>query len=608
MSKKLLIFVIVLVSLALGGIIYVQLYYIKNAYAQNEVHFDEKVNAALNDLVDKLEQNETVEIIHEELSNKRKRVKPKKEINTKYDIFVEPSIEVAEDIAYIIKPIEADSIVLLEDSLVQTLIVTDSISKSVVSWTTSTEQEIVVLGENGTKSTSRSYIRFKDKNKRKNKSKDKRVSSFSYSSGDNAVVVGSNDHELIQNNIFIDDDGNKRTSYVYEVGNNETIRIERKFIEEKAHNIKRVIEKMVTETDASFNIYRKELKYDLVDSLLGSSLEQNGVKIPYEYSVFSDKKGTKKLPQTHTFDSTTTDKKYNANLFPNDVIPKKDKLVIYFPERQSHLLKSLSFLLPSSLVFSIIIIIAFAISIMMVIKQKKISDIKTDFINNMTHEFKTPIATISLAADTIVNPKVIADQSKVNHFIRIIKDENKRMNLQVERILQMSLLDKSELDLNCVRADLHQLLQKAVDNIQMQVGELKGRIELNFQAKESNFYIDEIHFTNVVNNLLDNALKYSSKHPQITISTSDSSKGMIVSVEDNGIGMSKEAQTKIFDKFFRVTKGNIHNVKGFGLGLSYVKAIVEAHDGQITVKSEPGKGSRFDILLQQNKNGNGRAG
>jgi two-component system phosphate regulon sensor histidine kinase PhoR len=354
---------------------------------------------------------------------------------------------------------------------------------------------------------------------------------------------------------------------------------------------------MVTETDASFNIYRKRLKYELVDSLLNGSLKQNGVEIPYEYSVFSEKKENEELPKTSTFDSTTTNKKYETRLFPNDIIPKKDKLVIYFPERQGHLVKSLSLLLPSSLAFSLIIIIAFAISIMMVIKQKKISDIKTDFINNMTHEFKTPIATISLAADTIINPKVIGDQSRINHFIGIIKDENKRMNLQVERILQMSLLDKSELDLNKVPTSLHLLIQKAVDSIQMQVSELKGKIELNLNASEDIFEVDEIHFTNVVNNLLDNALKYSNETPQISITSNQNSNGIIISVEDNGIGMSKEAQARIFDKFFRVTKGNIHNVKGFGLGLSYVKAIIEAHGGQISVKSELGKGSRFDILL-----------
>jgi len=595
MSKKLLIFVIVLVSIALGGIIYVQLYYIKNAYDQNETHFDEKVNAALNDLVDKLEQKETVDIIHEELSSPKKKVRPIRKPKSDVDIFVrEP---------------QRDSVVLVEinDSLVHTLIIADTIYKSGNSWTT-TAEEVIVVGENKTRKNKQSYYRVKEKNKTKGKDKGKTVSSYTWSSDDNTIITGTNDHHLIQDNIFIDDNGNKRASYVYEVGNNETIRIERKFIDEKAHSIKRVIEKMVTETDANFNFYRKKLKYELVDSLLGSSLKQNGVEIPYEYSVFSEKRGIEKLPKTRSFDSTTFDKTYETNLFPNDIIPKKDKLVIYFPERKSHLVKSLSFLLPSSLIFSLIIIIAFAISIMMVIKQKKISDIKSDFINNMTHEFKTPIATISLAADTIVNAKVIGDQSRINHFISIIKDENKRMNMQVERILQMSLLDKSELDLKLVKTNLHDHLKKAVDNIQMQVNELKGKIELNLNANESNFDIDEIHFTNVVNNLLDNALKYSAGIPEITISTNQTGAGFVISIEDNGIGLSKEAQSKIFDKFFRVTKGNIHNIKGFGLGLSYVKAIVEAHGGQIIVKSELGKGSRFDILLPQKKNGNGRTG
>jgi two-component system, OmpR family, phosphate regulon sensor histidine kinase PhoR len=599
MSRKLLIVVIVLVSFALGGIIYVQLYYIKNAYAQNELHFDEKVNAALNDLTDKLEQKETVDIIHKELGHRIRQSKPIKKTGIKVEVAANPLKKTYKSSNFILKPPKSDSIVFLavNDSLVHTLIVTDSINKSGISWTT-TKEDIVIVGKNKTKKIEKSHTI--SKGKKKDKDKRKTVSSYAWSSSDDNVVVVSNDtNQLLQNNIFIDDEGFKRENFVYKSGNNETIRIERKFIDEKANKIKTVIEKMVTETDADFNIYRKRLKYELIDSLLNSSLKQNGVKIPYEYSVFSEKNAVEELPKTAAFNASTTNKKYETRLFPNDIIPKKDKLVVYFPERQSHLVKSLSFLLPSSLIFSLIIIVAFAISIMMVLKQKKISDIKSDFINNMTHEFKTPIATISLAADTIVNPKVIGDQSRINHFIGIIKDENKRMNLQVERILQMSLLDKSELDLNKVPTNLHQLLQKAVANIQMQFNELKGGIELHLNAQEYDFELDEIHFTNVINNLLDNALKYTNGNPKIIITTQQTDKGVLVSVEDNGIGMSKEAQSKIFDRFFRVTKGNIHNIKGFGLGLSYVKAIVEAHGGQISVKSEVGKGSRFDIRLMR---------
>ncbi len=611
MSRRLLIFVIVLVSIALGGIIYVQLYYIKNAYAQNELHFDEKVNAALNDLVDKLEQKETVDIIHEELNSRKRRskTKPVRRLNSDVEVVTgTPRIYKVSD--FVLTQPGNDSLLFVNfnDSLFHTLVVSDTILKSGVSWTALSKEEVIVLENNRTNRIERSYVKYKGKAKQKEKEKRKTVSSYSWSSTNDSLLLGSDEYNLVQNNIFVDDEGNRRTTYTYRVGNDETIRIERKFIDQKANQIKTVLEKMVTETDANFNSYRKKLKYELIDSLLNSSLKQNGVEIPYEYSVFSEKKGNEKLPKTFAFDSTTTNKKYETSLFPNDIIPKKDKLVIYFPERQSHLVKSLSLLLPSSLAFSLIIIIAFAISIMMVIKQKKISDIKTDFINNMTHEFKTPIATISLAADTIVNPKVIGDQSRINHFIRIIKDENKRMNLQVERILQMSLLDKSELDLNKIPTNLHQLIQKAVDNIQMQAGELKGKIELNLNAHEDRFEVDEIHFTNVINNLLDNALKYSNGTPQIAITSNQTSNGIIISVEDNGIGMSKEVQSKIFDKFFRVTKGNIHNIKGFGLGLSYVKAIIEAHAGQISVKSELGKGSRFDISLPKKKSGNGRNG
>lgn len=575
MSKKLLIFVIVLVSFALTGIIYVQLYYIKNAYAQNELRFDQKVNMALSDLVDKLEQNETFEIIHKELKGN----------------FI-PSQSQKQHINYSVSTPKLDSVIFIElsDSLVEDLIFIESSVVKNKTWNTS-NNSVVVIGD---KKPEEVNVKVKSKSKSKWKRKGK---NSNYEVESETWVINA-DTSLI--------DRTASSNYYFQPNEKQTVSVERHVIDEKALQIKRVIRKMVTESDANFNDYRKKLKYELVDSLLRSSLKQNDLDLVYNYSVFSENNIQNKLPHSNEFDAASENKKYEADLFPNDIIPKHDKLVIYFPGRQGHLLKSLSFLLPSSLVFSLIIIIAFAISIMMVVRQKKISDIKSDFINNMTHEFKTPIATISLAADTVINPKVINDQGKIGHFISIIKEENTRMNLQVERILQMSLLDKRELDLNLSQIDLHQLLQKSVQNINMQLLNKEAKIKANFNATQSIFDVDEIHFTNVVNNLLDNALKYSKEALQIIISTEQTDQGIILSVEDNGIGMTKEAQTKIFDKFYRVTKGNIHNVKGFGLGLSYVKAIVEAHGGKIHVKSELNVGSRFDIFIPQKRNGNGK--
>lgn len=566
MSKKLLVFVVVLVGLALGGIVLVQMYYIKNAYNQNAINFDQKVETALSDLVDKLEQTETVEIIHEQLRNQplNKRSPNKFKYNYTYSNTprgISDSIFIVE-----FKEPALEELILAESKFnIQMNIELD-------------DEDIVFFGENknGKWKSERKTTQKKPKTRNK----------------DNGLI------ECEEFTILEKDSGGDYVIITVDNGHEKVVKVERKKIDKKAHRIKTVIDKMVTEKDVEFNEYRKQLKFGLIDSLLDISLLDNSIMIPYEYSVISNDTSETKLPSSKKFNKYTDVKKYETRLFPGDIIPKNEKLVILFPEREDHLLKSLSLLLPSSLLFSLIIIVAFAISIRMMLKQKKISDIKSDFINNMTHEFKTPIATISLAADTVVNPKIINDKEKIQHFVRIIKEENKRMNTQVERVLQMSLLDKSDFELNRTELDVHHLIQNVLNNLNVQLNKKNAKVNLSLNSEKSTLFIDEIHFTNVVNNLIDNALKYSNGSPVLTIATELVNAEIKISIKDNGIGMNKEAQSKVFDKFYRVTTGNIHNIKGFGLGLSYVKAIINAHEGRIILDSEPGKGSRFDIFMK----------
>jgi signal transduction histidine kinase len=250
-----------------------------------------------------------------------------------------------------------------------------------------------------------------------------------------------------------------------------------------------------------------------------------------------------------------------------------------------------------SFLFTLIIIIAFAYTILIIFKQKKLSEIKSDFINNMTHEFKTPIATISLAVDSINNPKVYDNKDKVQYYTGIIKEENNRMNQQVEQVLNMSLLDKVDVTLHLEMTNVHELIQNAVEKINLQVEQKNGFILEELEASKHIILADPVHISNIIFNLLDNANKYSPEHPQIVISTKNSDKGIRIFVEDKGIGMSKETQKKIFEKFYRVPSGNLHEVRGFGLGLSYVKKLVEAHHGTISVQSELKAGSKFEIFL-----------
>ena len=271
--------------------------------------------------------------------------------------------------------------------------------------------------------------------------------------------------------------------------------------------------------------------------------------------------------------------------------------MLFFPGRISVLLASLSWLMIASILFTLIIVFTSGLSIFVMIRQKKISDIKTDFINNMTHEFKTPLATISLAVDSIVNPKVIEQPSLIRNYTKVIKEENNRMNGRVEQVLQMALLESKDFKLAETSFDVHELIINVCNRISLQIEERQGQLTRQLDAERSKIMADWAHLTNVLMTLLDNAIKYSPEKPDIKVSTSNRGSAIIISVDDKGIGMSDDTRQKIFEKFFRVTSGNIHNVKGFGLGLSYAKAIIIAHKGQITVMSEPGKGSRFDITL-----------
>lgn len=274
-----------------------------------------------------------------------------------------------------------------------------------------------------------------------------------------------------------------------------------------------------------------------------------------------------------------------------------EKLIIVVPDYRSQVWASLKWVLLGAITFMIIILAAFFVTIRSLLIQKKLSEIKSDFINNMTHEFKTPIATISLAVDAMRNEKVQASPEKMAYFSGIIKDENIRMNKHVETILQAAHMDREELKLNPVPLHLHELIEGAVDNHQLQLKEKNGEVILHLDASPDVIVADEIHFSNLISNLIDNAIKYAAAAPVITINTYIKGDAIFVSVADNGIGMNDETQKRIFEKFYRAHTGNLHNVKGFGLGMSYVKTVIDAHKGSISVASKLGEGSVFTVQM-----------
>ena len=275
----------------------------------------------------------------------------------------------------------------------------------------------------------------------------------------------------------------------------------------------------------------------------------------------------------------------------------EELLSIIVPHQKGLIWKEMIWFIVGAILFTIIITTAFFITVRTLLKQKKLSEIKSDFINNMTHEFKTPLATISLAVDALKNDKVAGNKEKSDYFTGIIKEENKRMNKQVETILQAALLDKNEVQLNMKRLLAHDIIINVLNNINLQVEEKGGKIDVELEAENDLILADEVHFTNVINNLLDNAVKYSKDNLHIKLSTKNAGNHLKIKIEDNGIGMNKETLNRIFEKFYRAHTGNVHNVKGFGLGLSYVKTMIDAHHGNIKAESVLGKGSSFTISL-----------
>ena len=265
------------------------------------------------------------------------------------------------------------------------------------------------------------------------------------------------------------------------------------------------------------------------------------------------------------------------------------------PDFKSLVLRSIVWMIIVSFFFTLTIIAAFFVTVRSALRQKKLSEIKGDFINNMTHEFKTPLATISLAVDALKNERVLQDRQKLDYFSGIIKEENRRMNKQVETILQAAQLDKQEMQLNRANRHAHELLASAIDNLRLQLQQKNGVLETNFGATRDLVAADEVHFVNLLSNILDNAVKYSKDNLRIKVTTRNTGKLIRIVLEDNGIGMSRETLNRIFEKFYRAHTGNLHNVKGFGLGMSYVKSMVDAHNGKIKVESTLGKGSTFTL-------------
>ena len=547
-----------LMSVSLIGIIVVQLLWIKNAVEVKTEQFNKSVNTALNDVVAQLERNENFFMLSE-------------------------NMDVIGD-RFHIRTMNIDSLrhvqLTVTDSLQTRLKKTFDKDGQKISWI---EDEItnscnIISHYDSTKNSFGYEVEFSQTSPQSGTFTQKVTTDTT-----TQVVIG---------------DG-KGYYFVGEPEDSGRIIVSStvKKINSRAEELNDMFQQMVIEVQSINLPISSRLNEDYLSRQIRRSLSNQGINVPYEFAVVS---GTDKklMPvQSKGFNTDDIAESYKASLFPNDLFHIPNFLLVTFPDRNMHVLKSLALLLLGSGIFTLIILITFSVTMYVILHQKKVSEIKSDFINNMTHEFKTPIATISLAVDSINSPKVIGMPDMIRYFTGIIRDENRRMNTQVENVLQMALIDKKDFNLRIQETDIHEIITRAVNNIRLQAEKKHGEVVAELNATNPIIETDEIHFYNIINNLLDNALKYTAGNPLIRVKTEDSGSGVKISVEDNGIGISKEEQHRIFDKFYRVSSGDIHNVKGFGLGLSYVKALVLAFGGSLKLNSEVRKGSTFEIFL-----------
>jgi len=512
MTKKHLILITVLFSVAVATLIIIQVYWIKNDFRVREEVFEQKVNEALNFTAQKLERLDTI--------NKSRR-----------------SVLIKRQGVFINTP-------LIKGQM-----------NSSPSFRFSEEQTI--------DSNGRKTIKFT--------SKDIAADSLALSPFFSAFLSGLKSGKNLKND-FSDLSGIGKTGNDF-------------FKEEYSFD--------------SYNNYKQKVDTLMLDSILRSELASFGVRSAYNYYITSLYPGSNHHSNLKfaEVDMDSLGVAYKVLLTPinNFIDPKY--LVLHFPNQQKDLFKGMYPLLVMSAVVILIFLFSYYYILASNLKQKKLSAIKNDFISNMTHEFKTPISTISLASEMLSDTSINQTPEKQNRYLKMIRDENKRLSVLVESILQTSILDKGEFRLKPVELDIHDIINTAINNTQLLIGQRGGQIHTALKAERHKLLADKVHLTNIVFNLIDNAIKYTIDVPEISVKTENTETGIKISVSDNGIGISKENQRKIFDKFYRVPTGNVHNVKGFGLGLSYVLAVAEKHGGTVEVQSELGKGSTFIIYI-----------
>ena len=524
-------------SIALIGLISIQVYWINNAFELSKEHFEQNVNEALNHVVDRVEKEQTAKQISKKFNFRKQGIRwftPEDSTSSNSSILMPAKVKDKSDYS-------------LKNGKIN-----------------------ISIFEEYTADTCGIAIK---KTREKNYSSDSSSAKFDKR---------------------IEADG---PLYIPQLDSGQ---FKSKWYSHQSDVVSDIFDELV-----SVNIYNDyTLRIDSVhlDSIVTAELLEQGITADYKFAILHSNKNNELSNKLTLEEKNIFESPFKINLSPDNIFIKPKFLSVYFPNQKKYLLAAIWPILLVMGGFLIMLIFSFYYTVTTIVHQKKLSDIKNDFISNMTHEFKTPISTISLACEVLNDETIQKPKEKIEKYIQMIADENKRLSLLVENILQTAILDKGKLKLKIQPIDIHNLIEHTIANIKLQVENKEGTLTTELKANITNINADRVHITNIIFNLIDNALKYSEKKPEIKITTRSDNEGIFISVKDNGIGISKENQKKIFETMYRIPTGNVHNVKGFGLGLSYVKAVIEKHNGSINVLSELGEGSIFTVYLPFNQN------
>lgn len=545
MNQRKFLFTVIGMSLALIGLIFLQAYWLRHDLQLKEQQFGENVMMAMNSIVEKVEEKENQRIIIRHFINS-------------------------------------------EDTLFTANLNTDSLMELIASVPPPPPEPPLSMPSPGEASRIQDAVNANIARLRRPRKmrRDETNLPFSVDSGVDIRI----ERDIQQKEVFAVQMAAEAALY------DSIARETEKKVASRMRRLNTMMQKFTLQiSDRSNNIFNR-VDTVMLDSIVQHELSNRNISLPYSYGISrSNASGLLYVEGKDT--SALKNSSYRINLFPGDIFKRNEQLMLSFSGKLNYLLLGMWPLLLSSIVFTLAICLGFAYTLSVIFRQKKLADIKSDFINNMTHEFKTPIATIAIANESIRDPRVNANPEKLEYYTSVIRDENQRMLKQVENVLQMAQIDKGELKLMKSETDLSDVLLRAVQSSELTVQQRNGVLELEIKDEPLNVYADGNHLLNVITNLIDNANKYSPENPQVKVTAEKLGDQAVIRVSDKGIGMSREVQKKIFDTFYRATVGNIHDVKGFGLGLSYVKAIITAHEGFVSVESEPGKGSTFTITL-----------